>query len=436
MKVCPKCNREYQDFEHVCAICGSPLIAKGEVAGGTSFDMGRANAISGGVHVDSHNVTNTTNIVEAQKSELQLIQENENNFMQAVQQRCANGMITQQALAELNMLAQQFRIGPQRANEIIELVRKNSALASGGQGNEFLVGQMLQEVYDALCSNNVDILKHKFKNLESIAQTSADFNIQNYYHLLLASFSPETSTVSLMGARTDNYWQFFWGHVAYVKLGQMDKAGELLSKLGGFGQPQGDIALLMSLDNLAEFRKNPMQPYYLNQMQQYLQQAMEVGISDQLAPLWNALSQIWLDEPNPEVWYQFYCDYTLKELCPVKLPPVPNMPAPPPMPTQEKQAADMKKMAMPPAPDMSAQTVNLAQMQGFNPLQAAKQMGLGQMPPMGSTNFGGLPTMPGMGMPGFGNVPPMPGTPTPPIPGGNVPPLPPAPNSNEDLTNN
>jgi hypothetical protein len=51
-------------------------------------------------------------------------------------------------------------------------------------------------------------------------------------------------------------------------------------------------------------------------------------------------------------------EQTIKELRPIKV-------------------SDMPKMEIPPMPKYNAQDINLSQMQGFNPLQAAQQMGLG-----------------------------------------------------------
>ena len=80
----------------------------------------------------------------------------------------------------------------------------------------------------------------------------------------------------------------------------------------------------------------------------------------------------------------------------------------------------MPKMEVPPVPKFNAQNVNLAQMQGFNPLQAAQQMGLGMAGSMKQMNTG-FQTMPGSMAP----PPPIPGT-MPPTPNGmsTPPPMP------------
>lgn len=362
-------------------------------------------AVVGGIHSDSHNTqnnyntsttTHTTNnstvnnqtVYEAQKTQTEIYQQNENLFLQAVQERLVDGKLDNQKLAELNQLSIQWHIAPLRANQIIDQVRQNIHILQGSKGNEFLAEQILNEVFNAIQTNHTDILKRKFNSLEQLARVMTnDNNIQFYYHLLLASMYPDKCALAFFGSRTDNYWQLFWAHVAFIKTGNIDNATVLLPRMGGFGCPQGDIALLMALDNLADYHKNGKQDYYRQQTIQYLDQAVQNGMSEPLSALWYAVKEMLEDKPQPEEWYQFYCDTTLSEFIPKeksKMAVPPQMPTPPPM------------------PKFNAQNVKLNQMRGFNPLQAANNMGLGsvnaisQQPQMAS-------------MPGGATPPPMPG---------------------------
>ena len=333
-------------------------------------------AVVGGIHTDSHNTqnnynTSTTNnstvnnqtVYEAQKTHAEIYQQNENLFLQAVQERLVDGRLDNQKLAELNQFAIQWHIAPLRANQIIDQVRQNINIMQGSKGNEFLAEQILTEVFNAIQTNNIDILQRKFNSLEQLARVmSGDNNIQFYYHLLLASMFPDKCALAFFGARTDNYWQLFWAHVAFIKTGNVDNATVLLPRMGGFGCPQGDIAILMALDNLADYHKNGKHDYYKQQTLQYLDQAVQNGMSEPLSPLWYALKEMLEDKPQPEEWYQFYCDTTLAEFKPKQKI---KMAVPPPMPTP------------PPMPKFNAQNVKLSQMQGFNALQAANNMGLG-----------------------------------------------------------
>ena len=362
-------------------------------------------AVVGGIHSDSHNTqnnyntsttTHTTNnstvnnqtVYEAQKTQTEIYQQNETLFLQAVQERLVDGKLDNQKLAEFNQLSIQWHIAPLRANQIIDQVRQNIHILQGSKGNEFLAEQILTEVFNAIQTNHTDILKRKFNSLEQLARVMTnDNNIQFYYHLLLASMYPDKCALAFFGSRTDNYWQLFWAHVAFIKTGNIDNATVLLPRMGGFGCPQGDIALLMALDNLADYHKNGKQDYYRQQTILYLDQAVQNGMSEPLSALWYAVKEMLEDKPQPEEWYQFYCDTTLSEFIPKeksKMAVPPQMPTPPPM------------------PKFNAQNVKLNQMRGFNPLQAANNMGLGsvnaisQQPQMAS-------------MPGGATPPPMPG---------------------------
>lgn len=380
-------------------------------------------AVVGGIHSDSHNTqnnyntsttTHTTNnstvnnqtVYEAQKTQTEIYQQNENLFLQAVQERLVDGKLDNQKLAELNQLSIQWHIAPLRANQIIDQVRQNIHILQGSKGNEFLAAQILNEVFNAIQTNHTDILKRKFNSLEQLARVMTnDNNIQFYYHLLLASMYPDKCALAFFGSRTDNYWQLFWAHVAFIKTGNIDNATVLLPRMGGFGCPQGDIALLMALDNLADYHKNGKQDYYRQQTILYLDQAVQNGMSEPLSALWYAVKEMLEDKPQPEEWYQFYCDTTLSEFIPKeksKMAVPPQMPTPPPM------------------PKFNAQNVKLNQMRGFNPLQAANNMGLGSVnaisrqPQMASMPGGATPPP----MPGVSSVPPMPGAaPVPPMPG-------------------
>ncbi len=370
-------------------------------------------AVVGGIHSDSHNTqnnyhTSTTNnstvnnktVYEAQKTQTEIYQQNENLFLQAVQERLADGMMDNQKLAELNQLSIQWHIAPARANQIIDQVRRSMNVLQGSKGNEFLAEQTLNEVFNAIQANNLDILRRKFNSLEQLAKVmTGDNNIQFYYHLLLASMFPDKCALAFFASRTDNYWQLFWAHVAFIKTGNIDNATVLLPRMGGFGGPQGDIALLMALDNLADYHKNGKQDYYRQQTEQYLDQAVQNGMSEPLSALWYAVKEMLEEKPKPEEWYRFYCDTTLSELKPKeksKMAVPPQMPTPPPM------------------PKFNAQNVKLNQMQGFNPLQAANSMGMGsvnaisQQPQMAT--MPGQPVPPPMpsGMPGQSKAAPQP----------------------------
>lgn len=380
-------------------------------------------AVVGGIHSDSHDVTNNVNtyntsnqntiynhhnVYQAQKTAAELRQDNEQTFLQAVCERFSDGILSETEMAELNRLRLQLQIPQQTANAIIEEVRRSAVILNSGEANNFLSAQLLEEIYGAVAGNHTDILTRKFSALEKIANTSLDGDVQFYYHMLLSSMYPERSTLSFIKTSTDNYWQLFWAHVAYVKLGNTQTAEALLPRLGGFGAPQGDVALLMAIDNLWDYLRNGKNNYYASQTATYLEKAAAHGMSEVLYPLWYAVDDAVKGVETKGEFKEFFSSQTLKEFHkPVYSEKTDSRPTPPPM------------------PKFNPQNVTLGQMQGFNPLQAAQGMGLGtnsSIPPMPgmqntwqqtSKGFCNAtpPPMPGMNQQSASTPPPMPGMP-------------------------
>ena len=417
---CPNCNQEIDDGMF-CPECGTKLIEKPK--DGVSISLGDANA--GDVHLaDSHNVhnedksvhniTNTTSTVNnitqmaAQKTEMEILQENEKGFIKAVRERVAKGF-TRQIEAELDQLARDWKIQPEHARQIIEAERKTASILTGSQGNEYYVNKVLQNVFDAVNANQTEIVKRLFKTVEELSKTVDDANLHYYYYMLLASLNPASCTVSFVNHHTDNYWQLFWTCIAYVKLGQVQNAVALIPRLGGFGCPHGDVDLLTAVENLHDLQRTK-NDYYRQQLQNNLKCAIDGGISEQLGPLWHAVQELAKSEQNIEEWFAFYASTTLMELSPKK---------------ETKTASSMPQMPKPPTmPKFDPQAVQLKQSQGWNPLQAAQQMKIGHMPSMQETQaqFSHLQNQMMVGMPPMpnspGGMPPMPATPsmeTPPL---------------------
>ena len=157
------------------------------------INVGGEAAIMGGVHSDSHDVHNTTNttnhvntttttttnnvvnnstVYQAQRTDAEFKLDNENQFLKAVQERFADGRLDQKELAELSQLCIQWNVPQERANEIINQVRTSINILMGDQGNDYLVNQMLQEVFNAVQSNAAEVLRHKMNAFERLVANS------------------------------------------------------------------------------------------------------------------------------------------------------------------------------------------------------------------------------------------------------------------------
>ena len=432
---CPNCKQEHAGA--FCPECGTKLIEKpvASSASGIGLNMGDANAISGGVHMsDSHNVdhsvhntdnsvhnvttnnttvnNNYTTVHEREKSAEELLQEVEAEFITAIEGLCKGGHIDQAGYAELSILAQKKNIESNRANQLIDSVRFNVTQKSGGVSNDFLAEKTLKEIKTAVAVCNTEVLRQKLPALKQLAKSSTDNEVQFFYHLLYATFNPESCTIEFVNSHVDNYWQTYWTSIAYIKRGRNEQANELLPRLGAFGFPKGDMSLLLAISSVADWRKHPMQSFYMQQAKENMEEANHYGISEQLTPLWLAVNQILNDAPSVEDMFRFYYSNTLRELCVSVAPAMPKEaqmaavppPMPPPIPPQ-----------MPPQEKKETAQKNLAQMRGnaMDRLNKAVMQSQMQMPQMNAMQMPQMdmmqmPQMNTMQMPGVGVPPPLP----------------------------
>ncbi len=345
----------------------------------------QARDVVGGVHSDSHNVhTTTTNdysthyVHEAQKTEQQLTQDNRKQFIQAIEKAVMEpDGLTRQKLGMLQNLAMQLVLDPQEAEQLIKSVSANARMQQQGAGLDFVAQQTVNQTLEAIAANNVRALMSLSQTLKQLAETSADDSVQYCYHLCRATFNPDAALTACQSTKVDSYWLLYWGYVAAVLKGDNNMAAQLLPCLGQFGYPQGDLSLLLAISNLATYRRDLKRDiYYMQQAQNYLFQASDAGLSSLLEPVWYALKDCMMEQSSPEPWFAFYVDNTLKVIASAKLPPLPGIgiglnSMPQTLPPSILQVPPIK------VPQFDAQSVNLSQMQGFNPLQAAQQLGLG-----------------------------------------------------------
>lgn len=380
---CPVCNNYCSDNESFCSQCGyalrkSPAPAK--AAEDTGINFGRANALKD-VQIDNSRTDNSVHnvydnsvhnihydqrvIYERQKSQEEITAENEGAFMQTILSYLEDGILDQNEYVNLKILARQKGISDIRAQQLINEIRSNVALKNNGTNNSFIADRTVREIKAALCFGNCEIIKSKFPAIKQLADNIHNNDIQFYSNMLYASLNPESCVVELMNTPLDNYWQQFWSCIAFLKCGKPESAAAIMSRLGGYGFPIGNLSLLMAISSLAEYRKYPTQNFYALQVVENLEDANGSGISEQLIPLWLATQQAASNHPQIEDLFRFYYEVTLKEMCTMVPPELP-------------QAA----MKVPTIPQIDPQNIQLSQMQGFNPLKAAEQLMTGtlQMP--------------------------------------------------------
>ena len=370
---CLKC-KEHRDGAY-CPECGSKLV-EDPVSGVGGLHLGDANAISGGVHYsETNNVTNNvtnnnTYVYEAQKTESEIIRENEGQFQDFLFGLISQGPLGVKELTELERLRVRLRISEPRANEMIQGARKSASFSGHSQVGVFLEDSLVQNIKEAINSCRKEYLMRQIPALKSLAESSQDEEVLFYLQMLTVSFLPESSVVSLVSAKQDDYWLVFWGYVSYLKLENPDGAASLLSQLGKYGRSKGDVSLLLSIGSLYDF-KHGGGDHSGALADRYLEQAVQEGVDEKLIPLWRSVKGL-IDGTNDES-LRFYRDVTLKGFSFIQI------------------GHASSSIPSFPGSDLSAQGIQLPQMQGFNPLAAANQIGLGRISDIKASQFDNNP---------------------------------------------
>lgn len=272
-KNCPFCNTalpENWQFPR-CPYCGKELPV--EEAASNGFSMGDANAISGGVHIDSHNVvTNNITHVERNKTEKELEQEKIVKYKQLCQEVYADGRVDPHEAKQMEDMRLTLGIDEETAFEIQEQVRKVRLQQSSTRLNP-IVKVTINQVISLAKTDKIDMLKLSIPRLESLAEKYNVEEVQFYYYLLLAALDPQKCTEDYCNRTSDNYWQAFWTYIAYINTDQVGKAEEILSNMEIFdNQPYGNITLLAATSSLYQYWTNTDMGEYLEQAKMFLEQ--------------------------------------------------------------------------------------------------------------------------------------------------------------------
>ena len=234
-KICPQCQKEYNDEAGFCSQCGARLVAKPAPVNPV-LNLGDANAISGGISINQsktvqhHDVYYQT-VQERAKSEKELEQEKYIQYRDEVAKRMRNGIISSNLEREqLNTLRYSLGIDPERAAKIEEAVKnEQKARASGGELK--MLGKIaLDNAMKAVQGNLPNAADH-IKRLAPVCRDTTNEQVHYYYYMLLAAFGPQQCVEAYEQRTVDSYWQSFWTSLAYRKLEKEDEFGALLVDL-------------------------------------------------------------------------------------------------------------------------------------------------------------------------------------------------------------
>lgn len=159
-KVCPHCKTGLpEDWQFPrCPYCGGEL-PKEEEQSASALSMGDANAISGGVHIDSHNVvTNNITHVERNKTDKELVQEGIVRYKKLCQQLYADGRLDPVEAKQLEDLRLTIGLDEETAKEIQEQVRKVRLQQSGHHLNP-VAKVAITQVVNLAKAGNTNMLK-------------------------------------------------------------------------------------------------------------------------------------------------------------------------------------------------------------------------------------------------------------------------------------
>lgn len=268
--ICPQCNKHYENGKF-CPNCGVPLIeeAPQQNASGISLNLGDANAISGGLHVsDSHDVTNVDNSVHnitnntstvnnitnvaAQKTESEILQERKIEFMEAVKQVFADGILEQDEVMFLERERLRIGLDEVTAKRLIETARKttNEVRQTLSPTQAFMLNQIKQVIK----SNQIDQIKRLLPRLEAIAKSTLDEDSHYLYGVTLAATDPQKLISEYEALTGDDYWQTYWAYIAYTKQGDFKKAEDILLVLPRYTQySEENATLLTAVGAMREF---------------------------------------------------------------------------------------------------------------------------------------------------------------------------------------
>ena len=265
MSKCPKCQESWPSDHQCCPICGVALEAESEpsyinignanaVSGGVSspeqscIELGNANAISGGINITR--TMNTTNIVERSKSDMELTTEREKRYIDQCKRCLEDFVLTNDELAELEVLRIELNISNERADVLLESVRQ-FVMNSAKTKRTVLAGVSkirAKQFNDAILANNSGTVKQMLPIIEAIVEANENDDLHCQYFMVLVALDSARCIEVYEKSQNDNYWLSFWTYMAYSKQKNIVAAEKVLVNLDVkfVGYPSDNTIILAS----------------------------------------------------------------------------------------------------------------------------------------------------------------------------------------------
>lgn len=265
MKKCPKCSGTWPDEYLCCPKCGVDLVFEHE---NSNINMGNANAISGGVHssddhskkdsdnvIDSNNVThtnsyNTTNnttIYEAEKSASEKLEENRLKYRLECKALFRDGLISKDGERQLRELQANLNLADELVLPIKEEIRQHSKTRKTQLSLTGLSD--IRQTKSIIEQNTAPALQRQLFKLESWMQEYDDDTLKFMYYQMSSMLEPVRYTNRYEDGVKDEYWEVFWGYIAYLLQNREKQANEALASLGrwhAYYPEQNDTIMLLA----------------------------------------------------------------------------------------------------------------------------------------------------------------------------------------------
>lgn len=266
---CPECKRHFEG--RFCPECGTKLVEDPNSTNGFNINLGDANAINGGINLyDSHNVQNVDNSVqnitnnssvfnnitnvERQKTESEILQEKKMQFNLFLDEVLSDNVITEDEKVALKSYQQQIGLDDTIAQLLIDNARRRVHTQSRQESLGAAAGPVRQ-LTSLFLSNQVDRVKSMIPRMSALARNFKVDEVQHKYYVALAALDPAELIRLHESDVSDNYWRCYWAYIAYRKLGQNDKAEDILwGRIPNFETySEENTYLLQCVGDIADF---------------------------------------------------------------------------------------------------------------------------------------------------------------------------------------
>lgn len=239
---CPNCKEEFGG--KFCPECGTKLVEK--PAAGLS--IGDGNAFNGAINYDAshhvhnedrsvHNVSNTTSTinnitqVEAQKTEMEMMQEKKRLYLDACRAAYEDNVLDQGEVNLLERYRVELGLSSKDADEMLRLAAQHTQFSSQRQELPGIARIKMRQFSEALKAGDAPALLRQLDGMEALAGRFANEELHFAYYLVLAALKQAECIRKYENTRADNYWQMYWTCLAYCKSGDTLKSNDILWSL-------------------------------------------------------------------------------------------------------------------------------------------------------------------------------------------------------------